>query len=333
PEAHPGYSKTQYWLMGVLASALVFASILAHELAHSLVSVKKGIKVTSVRLFIFGGLSENASEPKDGREEFLIALAGPAASMFLGIAFFMIFVAMQMTPLPGLASGVALWVAMANFCLAVFNLAPGFPLDGGRILRAFLWDRWNDLPRATRTVGRIGNSFALFLIVFGILQMIAQSYLSGLWFVFIGFFIKQASRGGGEVVSMKNVVAGTPVRQVMKEDVVAVDWLLSVHEFVEEYIHKYQFADFPVLNQGEFVGMVSMEDAKPVEERLRRFKQVRDIMIPVEQTACLAPEDDASGALDRMVAAGVERMPVTAGERLLGVVSRQDILNYFKVAR
>jgi len=336
PEAHKGYSRAQYWLMGAAVALLVFASILAHELAHSLVAAKKGVQVRSVRLFIFGGLAEGASEPEDGRAEFLVALAGPAASMLLGMAFLGAAVAaagsaMWTASPPGPASGIAFGVALANFGLAVFNLMPGFPLDGGRILRAFLWDRWNDLPRATQAVGRVGGAFALSLIVFGVLQMVfARNYVFGLWFVFVGFFMRRAAGARGAFTVVKTALAGAPVRQVMKEDVVAADWLLSVQEFVDGYLNKYPFTDFPVLNRDELVGMVSLEDVRQVEERLRAFKQVRDVCVPVEQVVCLAPEDDLGKALDLMAGSGVDCMPVTEDGRFLGLVSRRDILDYFK---
>ena len=332
PESYQGYSRLQYWLMGAVATVLIFVSILVHELAHSWVSIKKGIKVTGVRLFIFGGLAENDSEPMNGRDEFLIAIAGPAVSMFLGmISICILVVMMSVTDSSEPVNGIIQWVATANICLTVFNLAPGFPLDGGRILRAFLWDHWNDLPRATMMARRIGSAVALFLIVFGVLQMIlVRDLIFGLWSVCIGLFMKWAAADGVKAVVMKTGIESAPVRRFMKKDVAAVDWLLSVREFGEDYIGRYQTTDFPVLNQGELIGMVSLEGVQSVEQRLRDFKQMRDIMVPVEQVVCLTPEDDIRAVLDRMITSGIECMPVTEQGQLVGMVSRSDILNYFK---
>ena len=332
PESYQGYSRLQYWLMGVIATVLIFTSILVHELAHSWISIKKGIKVIGVRLFIFGGLAENDSEPKNGRDEFLIALAGPATSMFLGmISICILSVMMVAMDPPGPVNGIVQWVAMANICLTVFNLAPGFPLDGGRILRAFLWDHWNDLPRATRMASRVGSAVVLFLIIFGVLQMIlARDFIFGLWSVCIGLFMKWAAANGVRAVVMKPELESAPVRCLMKEDAATVDWLLSVREFDEDYAGKYHVTDFPVLNQSELIGMVSLGGIRSVEQRLRDFKQMRDIMIPLEQVACLTPEDDINDALEQMIASGVECMPVTEQGRLMGMVSRSDILNYFR---
>ena len=332
PESYQGYSRLQYWLMGVIATVLIFISILVHELAHSWISIKRGMKVTGVRLFIFGGLAENDSEPKNGRDEFLIALAGPAASMFLGmISIGILVVMMAVVKSPEPANGILQWVAAANIGLTVFNLAPGFPLDGGRILRAFLWDHWNDLSRATRMASRIGSAVALFLIIFGVLQMIlARDFMFGLWSVCIGLFMKWAAANDAKAVVVKTELESVPVRRLMKEDVATVDWLLSVREFDEDYAGRYHTTDFPVLNQGEMIGMVSLEGVQSVEQRLRDFKQMRDIMVPVEQMVCLTPEDDINDALERMISSGVECMPVTEQGRLMGMVSRGDILNYFK---
>jgi Zn-dependent protease/predicted transcriptional regulator len=332
PHAHPNYSTPQYWLMGLVTAVVFFLSILIHEIAHSFVSMKFGIKVTSIRLLVFGGLAQVSSEPKNGRHEFLIALSGPATSMALGMFFLTIYsyfmLMNRMTP----TAGIALCLAMANFSLAVFNIIPGFPLDGGRILRAFLWDRWNDRPRATKVVSQIGNAFALFLIIFGVLQiLITQSILSGLWLVFIGLFMKQSAAGSYQAVMLQRALSGVQVRQIMTETLISVDWLIPVNELVQDYIYKHQFTDYPVFNREEFVGMVSLEGVKTISKELWTFKQVRDIMTPVELVPILKPTEDATDALATMIAGNVDQMPVVDDGRLLGIVSRRDIMNLFKI--
>jgi Zn-dependent protease/predicted transcriptional regulator len=335
PETHEGYSRLWYWIMGVSATALTFISILIHELAHSWVAAKRGINTTSIRLFIFGGMAETASEPKDGRDEFLIALAGPAASVLLGALFAFVYIStmVHMNPI----TTIIQWVAVANLVLAFFNLAPGFPLDGGRILRAFLWDHWNDAARATRVVGRIGDALALFLIVFGILQMIfLRNFLSAIWFVCIGIFIKRAS-----VAAFPSAAAATKrepapritVGQLMKKNPVTVDWLVTVNQFAEDYLNKYFFTEFPVLNRNELVGMVSIAEVSSVPAKLRDFKQVRDIMIPLEQVAGLRPEDDADSAFTRMLETDGECIPVIEEGRLAGVILHRDIVNYTRIKK
>ncbi len=326
------FTTPQYWLMGIVAATLLFASVLIHELAHSLVAVKQGIQVTSIRLFIFGGVAQISSEPRSGRNEFLIALAGPAASMalgfFFGILYGVLYLSGQLVPV----AAITLYLSMANVILAFFNMIPGFPLDGGRILRAILWDRWDDMARATKVVSQLGNAFALFLIVLGVLQfLLTQSLISGLWFIFIGLFMKQSAVGSYQAVVLKQALAGVQIRQIMTEHVVGVDWLTSVEELVRDYVYKHQFTNFPVFNRDDFLGMVSLDEVKQVPKELWVFKQVRDIMTPVEQVPSLKPTDDATEALARMVSDDLGRMPVIENGHLVGIVSRRDIMNLFKI--
>jgi Zn-dependent protease len=332
PQSHQHYSVAQYWIMGAVSALLFFLSVLIHELAHSFVALKYGIKVHSIRLLIFGGLAQVASEPKTGRHEFLIALSGPAASMALGMFFLAVYSFVLFGGSPTPASAIAGWLAFANVVLAFFNMIPGFPLDGGRILRAILWDRWDDVTRATKVVSQLGNGFALFLIIFGILQfLVTQSLISGLWFIFIGLFMKQSAVGSYQAVMMQRTLAGVQVRQIMTENVVSVDWLIPIDELVQNYIYKHQFTNFPVFNRDEFVGMVSLEGVKTIAKELWGFKQVRDIMTPVELVPCLSPADDATEALSKMVSGDIGRMPVVENGRLVGIVSRRDILNLFRI--
>jgi Zn-dependent protease/predicted transcriptional regulator len=332
PQAHQHYSTRQYWIMGAVAAILFFASILFHELAHSFVAIKNGVRVTSIRLLIFGGLAQVESEPKSGKQEFLIALAGPAVSMALGMFFLMVYSFYAMNNWVSPVAGIAFWLGSANILLALFNLIPGFPLDGGRILRAFLWDRWDDMARATKVVSHFGNGFAVFLIIFGILQfLVTQSLLSGLWIIFVGLFMKQSAVGSYQGVMLNHALSGVQVRQIMTERIVSVDWLLSIEELVQNYIYKHQFTHFPVYNRDEFIGMVSLDGVKSISKDLWGFKQVRDIMTLLEFVPCLSPTDDASDALSRMVSGDIERMPVVENGNLLGLVSRHDIMNFFKI--
>jgi len=327
-----GFTSAQYWIMGLVAATLFFISVLLHELAHSLVAIRHGIRVIAIRLFIFGGLTQVSSEPESGRQELLIALAGPAASLLLGFGFGFLFVLMFLSGQAGPASVVAGYLATANILLGIFNLIPGFPLDGGRVLRAILWDRWGDMARATRVVSQVGGSLALFLIILGILLFVlGQSLASGLWLVLIGLFMKQSAMGSYQAVVLRESLAGVKIRQVMKENIVSVDWLTPLDELVRGYIYKYQFPNFPVFNREELVGMVTLTQVKQVQKELWMFKQVRDIMTPIEQVQYLRPTDDATEAFRRMVSEDLGRMPVIEGGRLVGIVSQRDLLDLFKI--
>ncbi len=332
PSAERPHPTPQNWLMGVAGVSLFFLSVLAHELAHTVVAHRQGIRVLSIRLFIFGGLRQVSSEPRSGGNEFLIALAGPALSMVIALAsWFLYFVLLLSGSYQPLAA-MALIVAIANFGLALFNMIPGFPLDGGSILRAILWDRWNNLTRATKTVSQIGNAVALILILAGlVLLLFTQFMIVGLWVVFLGLIMKQSAVGTYQSAVLKEALSGVQIRQIMTENVVAVDWLKSLEELVRDYVYRFQFTSFPVFDRDEFMGMVSLSDVRTVPKELWGFKQVRDVMTPADHVISLGPTDDATEALARMASADVGRMPVLENGRLVGIVSRRDIMNLFKI--
>ena len=330
-QAYPDNTAPFYWLMGGVSSILIFLSVVVRELAHYFVATKYGIKITSIRLHIFGGYQPVAQEPESGRQEFVIALAGWAANIVLGgfaLGIYSYFWLVQkVTPV----AGIAACLLAANGLLAALHMIPGFPLDGGRVLRAILWDRWNDIARATRVVSQIGNSLALFFIIFGILQFLLTQNLFSALFFFVGLFMKQAAMGNYQNILQQKALGQVPVRQVMTENIVTVDWLIPVEELVQEYIYKHKFTHFPVLNQSELIGMVSLGGVKSVSRDLWTFKQVRDIMVPIEDVACIQPSDNASEVLKKMVSEKIELMPVMENGELVGVVSRDDIINLFRI--
>jgi CBS domain-containing protein len=253
-------------------------------------------------------------------------------SALLGIFFLVVHSSVLFSGSNSPVIGISWCLGLANIGISALNLIPGFPLDGGRILRAFLWDRWNDVGRATQVVSRIGNSFALCLILLGILQFaITQSIMAGLWLVFIGLFMKQSALGNSHSVMLRSALFGVKVRQIMTERLVTVDWLLSIDDLVNKYIYKHQFTNFPVFNRDEFVGMVSLEGVKTISKELWGFKQVRDIMTLAELTPCLKPGDDASEILSQMIAGDIALMPVVEEGKLVGMISRNDIINFFKI--
>jgi Zn-dependent protease len=332
PQSGRHYTSSECWLMSLLLAFLLLVSILFHESAHLLVALKHGIRISSIRLLVFGGLQQ-ASEPGSGRHDFLMALAGPAASMAVGLFSLLVYTSLSVSNSGSPMMDVTAWLSFVNIgLLSIHNLLPGFPLDGGRILRAFLWDRWNDMSRATKVVSQIGSGLGLFMIAFGVLQLlVSHIILSGLWFVFLGFFMKQSAVGISQSVMLRSALSGVQVRQVMTEQLVTVDWLTSVEELVRDYIYRHQFTNFPVLNRDEFIGMVSLEGVKTISKDLWGFKQVRDIMTPVEFVPCLAPADDSSEALSKMISGDIRCMPVVENGKLMGMVSRTDIMNLFKI--
>jgi Zn-dependent protease len=330
-QLYPDRPTAFYWLIGGVVSVLVFLSVLVHELAHSFAAIKFGVKVTRIRLHIFGSLTHNASDSTSGRHEFIIALAGWAANIVLGCFYLTGYAYFWFAGYATPVRGVAGYLAFANFILAAIHMIPGFPLDGGRVLRAILWDRWNDIARATRVVSQLGNGLGLFFMIFGILQfLVTQNLFAALLFL-VGLFMKQSAVGNFRSVVERHVLANVRIRQVMHDHVITVDWLLSVEELVREYMYKYRLTDIPVCNRDEVIGMVSLNRVKSVSKDLWTFKQVRDIMAPIEEVACTHPDADATEALQKMESEKIPCMPVMEGNRLVGIVSPNDIVKFLKI--
>ena len=321
------------WTQGFVAALLVFISILIHELAHFLVCIKRGVRTKNVRLFIFGGTSEYepGTEPVRGGDELLIALAGPAVSLLLGI--FLVFASALPPVSSGPAGMIVRYAAMANLALGIFNLLPGLPLDGGRIAYAFLWDFNENPARAAQLTIGAGNVIATSIAIFGAFQTVFfRDFISGIWCVFVAFLMQQASKGTLYYSDVKaRTLPRALVRHVMKKNVVTVDQLTTVNEFVEDYLSRYFFTEFPVFDQDVLAGMVTIAEVKAVPVKLRNFKQVRDIMIPLEEVAYMNPDDELQDSFERMVETEAGCMPVIEGGRLVGIVARRDVTSYFQI--
>jgi len=328
-QIYPDHSTAFYWFIGAIVSILVFLSVLIRELAHAFAATRFGIRITNMRLHIFG--CPVLPDPRSGRHEFLIAIAGLAANVVVGsfcLAVYAYFWYMQhTTPIRGIAA----YLASANFLLAAVHMIPGFPLDGGRILRAILWDRWNDMARATRIVSQIGNGLGLFFIIFGILQfLVTQSMVAGLLFL-VGLFMKQSSAVHFRSVVEQRSLANVQVQQVMSSNVVTVDWLVSVDNLIKDYFYKYRFKNIPVCNRDDIIGMVYLNGVKSVSKDLWTFKQVRDIMVSIEDVLCTRPDTDAAEVLKKMESEKIVCMPVMQDNRLVGIITRSDILKLFRI--
>jgi len=330
-QAYPDFTATVHWMIGIIVSFLIFFSVLIHELAHLFMAKKLGVRIKTIRLHVFGALTSVTPETRSGRHEFIIALAGWAASMALGFLCLTGYAYFWFVQYAHPVRDIAAYLMFANFILAALHMIPGFPLDGGSILRAILWDRWNDAERATRIVSQIGNGLALFLIIFGVLQFIVtRNLFSGLLFV-VGLFMKQSSAGIYRSAVEQNALSKVRVSEAMSTNVITVDWLVSVEELVREYICRYRHTFFPVTNRDETIGMVSLEGVRSTAKDLWTFKQVRDIMVPIENVVCTGPDSNAGDVLKQMDSAKTGRMPVMENGRLVGVVTRNDIAKLFRI--
>jgi len=326
PHTTPGLSVGAYWWMGVIGAVGLFFSIVVHELCHSLVANRYHLPMRGITLFIFGGVAEMGGEPESPKVEFLMALAGPAASVAIGLGFGLLRMAVEGVWSPPIV-GVIAYLAWINIMLAIFNMLPAFPLDGGRVLRSALWYFQGDLRRATRIASRIGTGFGFVMMALGGWQLFGGNLISGIWYFLIGMFLQQASRSSYEQVVLRSVLAGEPVQHFMKSDPVTVPPYISIADLVDGFIYRYHFRMFPVVNEsGEVVGCVGTRDVKSIPRDEWNQHTVREIMRPVSDANTIAPDTDALKALAKMREAGTTGLLVTDHGRLLAIVSMRDVL-------
>jgi len=323
PRSLPGQARSLYWILGVATSLLLFASVLAHELAHSLVAIRNGEKVRNITLFILGGVAQISEEPKAPFKEFSMAVVGPLASLVLAAVFFV-----ASTLLHGLSAplaAAATYLAVINASLAVFNLLPGFPMDGGRVLRSIVWKLTGDLRKATRVASLSGQAFAFLLIFAGIFQILRGSF-GGLWPILIGWFLHNAAVRGYEQVVVKTMLEGLRAEDLMTTEFETVQAGLKVQRLVDDYILKKKERVFLVMDGTELMGIVCLEDVKETPRTAWRSKAVADIMTPREKLESVPLNADGNSILNSLTVKDVHQIPVMDGERIAGIICRSDVL-------
>lgn len=314
--------------MGSVAALGMFASIVFHELSHSLVARKYGVPIKKITLFIFGGVAEIAEEPPSPSVEFRMAIAGPIFSLSLSAALFLASALGEYQGWSNEVKGVMHYWAWANCVLALFNLIPAFPLDGGRILRAALWNRKRDLIEATRISSRAGSFFGAILIGLGLIAVLSGNFISGVWYFFIGMFIREAAVSSFRQVVMTKTLEGESVRRFMNSNPVAVPADITIDEFADKYLLKYQFKMFPVLEDGRLLGCFSTEEMKRVPKTDWPMETVGQHLQPLSESNSISPETDAREAFLLMNRTGRSRLVVSDHGKLVGVITLKDILQY-----
>lgn len=319
-----------YWLLGILGTAGLFLSVLLHELSHALMARRFGIGMRGITLFIFGGVAEMDDEPPSPRAEFEVAIAGPILSFILGFLFLgvLVFNAVWVVPLEIVA--LASLLAWMNVTLALFNLIPAFPLDGGRILRAAVWHFKKDLPFATRVTSRIGSGFGIFLIVVGVFLVVGGAW-SGLWYVLIGLFVRHAARMSYRQVLLRRSLQGEVVARFMREDPITVPRILSARELVEHYVYKHHFKMFPVVDEDRLVGCVTTGDVKGLDADEWDSTTVGAIAEGCSPKNSVPPDRDAMEALSLMSREDLSRLLVVEDGRLRGVLNLKDLLDFLSL--
>jgi len=322
--SNPHSSRSSIWAAALLTAALFFTSLVLHELSHSVVARARGMDVLGIRLFVFGGVSELKKEPSKANDELLMAVVGPVASSVLALAFWGIRLAFVPD---SLARGVATWIATINLSLAAFNLLPGFPLDGGRILRAILWRATGDFRRASRIATRMGSIVAYGLILLGVMLMFGRGeWMNGVWIAFVGWFLLTAANSSWAQVRIQEVLGQRSVSQVMRSESAIIPPSESVRAFVENRLLRTGEKCFVVGSGERMEGLVTLQDVKLLPREEWDLTSVERIMVPVDQVRKIAPSDSLLVAMETMNAAGVNQLPIVDGDRLLGILTRQDLL-------
>ncbi len=328
PSSYPGLNRGAYWWMAVAGVLGLFGSIVFHELFHSLVARRYGLRMSGITLFIFGGVAEMAGEPESPKTEFLMAIAGPIASTVAGFVFYSISSA-SAAAWPVTVVGVLAYLGWLNWVLAVFNMVPAFPLDGGRVLRAALWHFQGDLRRATRIASTIGSGFGLLLMIWAVYRLFIGDFISAIWYFLIGAFLRGISRASYQNVLLRTMLAGEPVSRFMHPDPVRVPAHTSIRQLLEGYIYRYDFKLFPVVgDSGELVGCVTARDVKELSPNEWSERTVDDVVKPCSDQNTVTPDADALKVLTRMRQTGAGRLLVADHGRLLAIVSMRDLLNF-----
>jgi Zn-dependent protease len=326
---HPHWTPQQHWSLGVLTSLLFFTSVLFHELSHSVVAIHYRIPVSSITLFVFGGVAQIGREPESARQEFNIAVAGPAASFLLAGVFFEL---TRLFPYSEMLGALAAWLWKTNAALALFNLAPGFPLDGGRMFRAVVWGATKNFARATRIAGASGKVVAYGIILFGAWYAMKGEWVSGLWLAFIGWFLLTAAQESVAQVTVREALAGLRAADVMSREVPTVPRNLSLQEYSSEVLRTGRRCHL-VVGDERFLGMMNVQALNSVPREDWPVTSVQAVMIPREKILWALPQEPLLGLLERLVAADVNQMPVVAGTddssdgaHIIGMVTRDSIL-------
>lgn len=327
PQVDPDLSVPMRWLGGVIAALLLFASVLLHELMHSIVALRNGIDIAGINLFIFGGVSRMRSEPRTPEVELKMAIAGPVTSILLAGAFWVLLRVGGEAVFGRLGALVIGYLALINLVLGVFNLLPGFPLDGGRVFRAMLWGATNNLDKATRWASYVGQGFAYMFIIGGFWLMLFGQFINGLWFVFIGWFLNNAAQQSYQQVQLRRALSGVDVHRVMTTDYPHLSPNLTLDEFVHEFLLKYDYSTFPVLEGDRFLGVVTINEVRDIPRDRWQDTLLRDIVKCPEDERVIKCTDDAFDALMHMAEDNAQRLLVMCEGRLEGVVTQENIVN------
>lgn len=350
PAWHPDWSTALAWGTALAAAVLFFASVLAHELSHAIVGRANGVTINRITLFMFGGMAHMEGEPPSWRAEFGMAIVGPLTSFALGLAFLglaqLLAGPLELDPENarealaqlGPAASLLLWLGPVNIVLALFNMVPGYPLDGGRVLRAVMWGITGNLLLATRWASRAGQGFAWLLMATGFVMILGYrvpvlggGFANGIWLTFIGWFLNNAAIVSYRQLLVRESLDDVPVRRLMQTRFMRVDPYMTVGALVEDHLMSSGQRAFPVVDDGRFVGLVTLGDMHKCKRRDWEHTPVGKIMTPAAELVTAHPEQDAAEALALIGQRDLDQLPVVAEGEMLGLLRRKDILKWLSV--
>jgi len=327
PQELKGLASPVYLVMGVAGAIGLFLSIVLHELSHSLVARRLGLPIRGITLFIFGGVSEMTDEPASPMVELPMAIVGPLSSIAMAFVSYGIAAGARAAGLSA-AAAVFAWLGFINGMLAIFNLVPGFPLDGGRVLRAILW-RWkNNFRWATRIAAYVGEAIGTALMILGFVSLLLLNPIGGLWWILIGLFLRSAAVQSYRQAVMREALQGEPVSRFMNADPISVPPNLTVADLVDDYIYRYHFEMFPVVENDRLVGCVTARQVRDVARQDWPQRTVAQIATQCSADTTVAPDADTVKALSMMTRNQTSRLIVVDNGRLVGVVTLKDLLKF-----
>src|SRR5215207_7310135 len=326
---YPELSGSGAVALGILATVLLFGSVLVHELAHALVSQARGIRVQDITLFLFGGATRARVESRGPRDEFLIALVGPLTSGLLA-GLFGIVATLGRDLLSRPLAGTFGYLAWTNLLLAVFNLVPGFPLDGGRLLRSAIWKATGSLARATRIASVSGQWVGWLLVAAGVAWLLAGDLAGGIWFAFIGWFLVQAARSSYQDLQLQQLLRGVEAEDVMAADLVRIPAGLSLQDAVDDYFMRYDHSAFPVDEQGRTIGLLTLRGVRRVPREQWPTRRVREAMVPLGDQVVVPPDARMDGVVGKLQDSEANRVLVVEHGEVVGIITPSDLTRWLR---
>ncbi len=328
PTSFPGLRSETYWAMAAAGMLGLFLSIVLHELSHSLVARRHGMQMKGITLFIFGGVAEMSDEPPSAKAEFWMAIAGPIASVVIALVCFGVYRVGTLLDWPAPVNGVFAELAWINAILVAFNLVPAFPLDGGRVLRALIWQWKGSIRRATQITSQFGVAFGITLIVLGVLAIVSDNFVAGMWYVLIGLFLRGAAQMSYQQLLIRRALEGESIGRFMTTEPVTVAPELPIARLVEDYIYHYHYKMFPVVENGKVLGCVTTRHVRDVPRDQWPARTVKDIVESCSPANTISPTTDAMKALAQLTRAQASRAMVVDDGKLVGMLSLKDMMQF-----